>query len=58
MTLYAGVGARKTPADVLGWMERIAAGMATQGWTLRSGGARGADSAFERGCNTAKAGGR
>ena len=47
---YAGVGARKTPTKVLAWMERIAMALAAEGHVLHSGGARGADSAFEHGC--------
>lgn len=46
---YAGIGSRKTPVDVLEQMERIGAKLAGLGWTLRSGGANGADSAFARG---------
>ncbi len=46
---YAGIGARRTPADVLGVMEALAGRLARAGWTLRSGGADGADSAFELG---------
>lgn len=49
---YAGIGARTTPPDVLAAMERIAAGLATYGWTLRTGGARGADTAFEKGARS------
>lgn len=45
---YAGIGARDTPAKVLGWMERISARLDQKGYCLRSGGARGADTAFER----------
>lgn len=50
---YAGVGSRSTPAEVLQWMESIGRGMARAGMVLRSGAARGADSAFERGCDRA-----
>ena len=46
---YAGIGSRRTPDDVLEFMERTARGLAQAGWELRSGGARGADKAFERG---------
>ena len=49
MNFYTGIGARDTGADVLGAMTRIAEGLAELGWTLRSGGARGADSTFEAG---------
>lgn len=48
---YAGVGSRQTPDHILLEMEQIGRRMAEAGWVLRSGGADGADSAFERGCN-------
>jgi len=54
MKTYAGVGSRKAPEDVLKLMEKIARRLAELGWTLRTGGAEGADQAFERG---ARAGG-
>lgn len=46
---YAGVGARKTPAYVLGAMRNFARQAGAVGFTLRSGAATGADSAFESG---------
>jgi hypothetical protein len=46
---YAGVGSRSTPPDILQLMTRVARRLDTLGWTLRSGGARGADRAFELG---------
>jgi hypothetical protein len=46
---YAGIGSRETPPEVQQEMEDLAAALATAGFTLRSGGADGADSAFERG---------
>jgi hypothetical protein len=46
---YLGAGSRSTPADVLALVHRIAAALARRGWALRSGGAPGADSAFEAG---------
>ena len=49
---YAGVGSRSTPAKVLQWMESIGRAMAEAGMVLRSGAAEGADSAFERGCDS------
>lgn len=49
--IYTGIGARKTPTDVLDNMQLIARKMAKQGYILRSGGADGADSAFEVGCD-------
>lgn len=47
--IYAGIGSRSTPPEVLAVMQQLAARMEQQGWLLRSGGARGADSAFEAG---------
>ena len=47
--IYAGIGARKTPKDVLRKMRNAAKAMATMGFTLRSGGAPGADCAFSEG---------
>lgn len=46
---YAGIGSRETPPDVLDLMTRAARWLAQRGWTLRSGAAQGADSAFEVG---------
>lgn len=48
---YAGVGSRETPEDVLAWMRRAGRILALKGYTLRSGGAPGADTAFEKGCD-------
>jgi hypothetical protein len=47
--LYAGIGSRNTPSEVCGMMTRIAIWLAEQGYILRSGGAQGADKAFEAG---------
>jgi hypothetical protein len=46
---YAGVGSRETPEDVLIEMRQAARELGRQGWRLRSGGAPGADTAFEQG---------
>ena len=46
---YAGIGARSTPADVLAQMTSAAQYLASHSCVLRSGGANGADSAFETG---------
>lgn len=51
---YAGIGSRNTPAPTLSWMQKIAAGLARVGYTLRSGAAAGADTAFEQGCDAAQ----
>jgi hypothetical protein len=50
---YAGIGSRQTPSEVLDKMQEIAVVMANDGWLLRSGGAEGADTAFQRGCESA-----
>jgi len=47
--IYAGIGSRQTPADVLEKMKFIATELAKSGWILRSGHADGADMAFETG---------
>lgn len=46
---YAGIGSRKTPKDILDYMTYLAGALELLGYTLRSGGANGADSAFEAG---------
>lgn len=51
---YAGVGSRRTPPDALAQMTRLAARLAARGYTLRSGGAQGADLAFEAGAGDLK----
>lgn len=51
---YSGVGSRSTPPQILKAMYLISHTLASIGnWTLRSGGACGADTAFERGCTDA-----
>jgi len=52
---YAGIGSRATPPDVLKLMTMLAVDLAAEGWTLRTGGAKGADRAFFDG-STAAAG--
>lgn len=49
MKVYAGIGSRRTPPDVLRDMTRIAERLRALGWRLRSGHAPGADQAFEAG---------
>lgn len=51
MIYYAGIGARRTPSEVLKTMTLYGSVFAEMGFTLRSGAADGADSAFERGCD-------
>ena len=46
---YAGIGSRKTPQNILFQMTEVAEQLEQCGWTLRSGGAKGADTAFENG---------
>lgn len=47
---YAGVGSRETPEDILPMMTAAARQLEEAGLMLRSGGAEGADTAFENGC--------
>lgn len=54
LKFYAGIGSRQTPPDMLQSMSKIAALMAEKGYVLRSGGAQGADLAFEQGAGLAK----
>ena len=46
---YSGIGSRKTPPRILDLMTKIASFMEEQGYILQSGGADGADKAFESG---------
>ena len=49
MKYYTGVGSRKTPQNILKLMTALARKFGQQGYILRSGGAIGADRAFEYG---------
>lgn len=49
MKYYAGIGSRETPSDVLTFMVETACKLKNIGYTLRSGGAVGADTAFALG---------
>lgn len=49
---YTGVGSRETPDNILFEMRRIAEKMRHMGYTLRSGAAPGADTAFEIGAGS------
>ena len=51
--IYTGIRSRKTPPIELARIETLGAILQRQGWILRSGGAEGADSAFERGADHA-----
>lgn len=48
-TSYAGIGSRETPPEVCEVMTFVAQMLADAQWHLRSGGAEGADKAFEKG---------
>lgn len=52
--IYAGVGSRSAPHEILRKMTRIAERLRERGYTLRSGAAQGADAAFEAGAGSAK----
>lgn len=49
--LYVGIGSRETPNNVLETMRSLGTRFGILGYTLRSGGAEGADTAFEEGCD-------
>lgn len=49
---YSGVGSRNTPDDVLEAMTELATDLEEYGFTLRTGGALGADTAFLNGIKT------
>ena len=51
---YAGIGSRETPKEVMDQMTELAKELESKGYTLRSGGAQGADTAFERGVKSKK----
>lgn len=52
MRYYTGIGSRKTPPEILKLMTAVAKKLKKEHWILRSGGAIGADSAFEDGAGT------
>lgn len=51
---YTGIGSRETPPEILAKMTQIATYLASRDYYLRSGGAPGADSAFEDGAGDKK----
>jgi hypothetical protein len=51
---YTGVGSRRTPVEVQKLMTETARRLEDTGYVLRSGGAEGADQAFERGVKNPK----
>lgn len=53
--VYAGIGSRETPEDVIKVMVNLGKRLAELGFVLRSGAADGADKAFEQGCDQANA---
>jgi len=53
MIKVAGIGSRDTPKTILSQMTSLGIRFANLGWCLRSGGADGADTAFEIGCDQA-----
>lgn len=48
---YTGIGSRQTPEEIQWHMMHLAEDLAALGYVLRSGGANGADTAFEVGCD-------
>lgn len=48
-TAYAGIGSRDTPLEICSLMTGVAKMLDGRGYTLRSGGAEGADRAFDLG---------
>lgn len=49
--VYAGIGSRETPQPILDKMTLIGTMLGARGFALRSGGAKGADTVFETGCD-------
>lgn len=49
--VYAGIGSRKTPGEILSLMRVLGSALAKLGMTLRTGGADGPDSAFAYGAH-------
>jgi hypothetical protein len=48
---YAGIGSRETPDKILEFMTELGKYFSCKNYILRSGGAEGADSSFEKGCD-------
>lgn len=51
MRYYTGIGSRECPREVLKAITDIGFWLVKKGFVLRSGGADGCDSAFEKGCD-------
>lgn len=49
---YTMIGSRQTPQDILDLMVKLASKLATEGYTVRSGGADGADTCAEQGVDS------
>lgn len=49
--IYTGIGSRETPKEVLDIFFKLGCALAKRDYTLRSGGAEGADTYFENGCD-------
>lgn len=49
---YTGIGSRDISSHIVELLRQIGTTLAQAGYTLRSGGASGADTAFEEGCNS------
>lgn len=47
MKIYTGIGSRATPEKTIKQIKEISSALSKRGWLLRSGGAEGADQAFE-----------
>lgn len=54
MKYYSGIGSRESPAGILALMIEVGKFLAQKDYVLRSGGADGADKAFEQGCDQAQ----
>jgi len=52
--IFTGVGSRETPKNILELIRRLSCKLVSKGWTLRSGGADGADEYFAYGWGDAK----
>lgn len=50
---YAGIGSREAPKSILEAMEQLGQFMASKGYILFSGGEKGPEQAFEKGCDLA-----
>jgi len=54
MKTYAGIGSEKTPPEICSLFKDISLGLGKAGYTLRTGRYKGADRAFEDGCDSVK----